>query len=315
MEKLDKFPSYYGPEWDEKIKDPSNPNFWKYGVANLVFLDYVRDRKLILDVGCGTGGSTFFLAEHGKAELIVGVDVVKSMIRVARISAVKKGLSHKTCFVICDGRYLPFKVSCFDALVSRGDAFCFLNPLKDAVHEFKRVLSSGAVVVIEMDNRKDWKPGTIVSTGFQKTPDGRIAYLMEAFDSRRNHKTTSYILDLKGKIVKEVSCDAEFAEKGHKKWEYSLHEIMKETIEIRLGVPTHWPTVKELRNLFKKSGYKHMVIKGDGLLMKLLLNGEKAITTAMKRQPSLFLKMEHKLIHFIDPEKSPTFILKAVKHE
>jgi len=313
MEKLDKFPPYYGPEWNEKIKDSSNPNFWKYGVANLVFLDYVRDRKLILDVGCGTGGSTFFLAEHGKTELIVGVDVVKSMIHVAKISGTKKGLSHKTCFVICDGRYLPFKVSCFDALVSRGDVFCFLTPLKDAVHEFKRVLSSSAVVVIEMDNRRDWKPGTIVSTSFQKMPDGRIAYLVEAIDSRRNHITTSHILDPKGRIVKDISGDAEFTKKGHKTWEYPLCDIKKETIEIRLGVPTHWPTVKELRSLFKKSGYGDIEIKGDGLLMKLILNGEKAITGAMKRQPALFLKMEHKLIHFIDPDKSPTIILKAVK--
>jgi len=255
MEKLDKFPPYYGPEWDEKIKDSSNPNFWKYGVANLVFLDYVRDRKLILDVGCGTGGSTFFLAEHGKA----------------------------------------------------------LTPVKDAVHEFKRVLFSSAVVVIEMDNRKDWKPGTIVSTRFQKMPDGRIAYLAEVFDSRRNHITTSHILDPKGKIVKDISGDAEFAEKGHKTWEYPLCDIAKETIEIRLGVQSHWPTVKELRNLFKKSGYGDVEIKGDGLLMKLLLSGEKAITGAMKRHPRLFLKMEHKLIHFIDPDKSPTIIVKAVK--
>jgi len=313
MEKLDKFPQYYGPEWDEKIKDSSNPNFWKYGVANLVFLDYVRDRKLILDIGCGTGDSTLFLAKHGKGELIVGVDVVKSMIHVAKINAIKKGLSRKTCFVICDGRYLPFKVSCFDALVSRGDAFCFLTPVKDAVHEFKRVLSSCGVVVIEMDNRKDWKPGTIVSTGFRKMPDGRIAYLVEVFDSRRNHVTTSHILDPKGKIVQDVSGDAEFAEKGHKTWEYLPCDIAKETIEIRLGVPSHWPTVKDVRNLFMKSGYGDVEIMGDGLLMKLLLNDEKAITSAMKKHHSLFLKMEHKLIHFTDPDKSPTIIVKAVK--
>jgi len=49
---------------------------------------------------------TLFLAEHGKAELIVGVDVVKSMIHVAKINAIKKGLNHKTCFLICDGRHL-----------------------------------------------------------------------------------------------------------------------------------------------------------------------------------------------------------------
>jgi ubiquinone/menaquinone biosynthesis C-methylase UbiE len=313
MERSDRFPSYYGPEWDEKIKDLNDPNFWKYGVANLVFLDHVKNRKLVLDVGCGTGGLTFFLAEHGKTELIVGVDVVKSMTQVAKTNAAKKGFCHRTCFVICDGRHLPFNTSSFDALVSRGDAFCFLIPLKDTVHEFKRVLSTGAVVVIEMDNRKDWEPGSIVSTGFRKSPDGKIAYLVETFDSRRNHITTSYVLNPKGGIAKHVSDDAEFAEKGYKKWEYQLCNVVKETIETKVGVLTHWPTVDELYDLFKRSGYDDIEIKGDGLLMKLLLDGEKAIADAMKRQPELFLKMEHELISFVDPEKSPTIILKAVK--
>jgi|GEM_PF-6049577 ubiquinone/menaquinone biosynthesis C-methylase UbiE len=295
MERLDKLPSYYGPEWNEKIKDPSNPNFWKYCVANRVFLDYVKDRKLILDVGCGTGGSTFFLAEHGKAELIVGVDVAKSMIRVAKINAIKKGLSNKTCFVICDGRYLPFKVSCFDALVSRGDAFCFLTPLKDAVHEFKRVLSSGAAVVIEMDNRKDWKPGTIILTSFQRMPDGKIAYLVETFTAKRNHRAISYILDPNGKIVKEVVADLEFVEKGYKAWKYSLQKVKEETLEIRQGVSTHWPTVKELFTLFKKSGFTKVQVMGNGLLMKLLLDGDEAIIEAMKKNPKIFFEIEKKI--------------------
>lgn len=120
-------------------------------------------------------------------------------------------------------------------------------------------------------------------------------------------------MDPKGKIVKYVSGDAEFAEKGHKTKEYPLCDIAKETIGIRVGVPSHWPTVKELGNLFRRSGYGDVEIKGDGLLMKLLLDGEKAITGAMKRQPPPFLKMEHKLIHFMDPDKSPTIIVKAVK--
>jgi ubiquinone/menaquinone biosynthesis C-methylase UbiE len=310
---VDRFPPYYGPAWDEKIGDRDHPNFWKYGVANLVFLDYVGEKRVILDVGCGTGGSTLFLAERGRAELLIGVDVVKSMVRVAKTNAVEKRLSAKTDFVVCDGRYLPFKPSCFDSLVSRGDAFCFLVPLKDAVHEFRRVLSHHAIVVIEVDNRTDWKPGSIVSTGFQKMTDGRVAYLVEVFDSGRNHTTTYHVLDVRGRIVKEVSGDAEFVVKGHKKCEYPLSEVAKETVETRQGVRTHWPTVTELRYLFTGNGYKDVEIRGAGLLMKLMLDGEKAIVNAMKRQPQLFFRMEHDLIDLVDPEKSPTIILKAVK--
>lgn len=313
MRKSDNFPPYSGPVWDRKIEDYNDPNFWKYGVADLVFLDYIRDRKSILDIGCGTGGSTFFIAQHGKAELVVGIDVTRSMIQTAKINAVKKKLNDKTCFVLCDGRHLPFKNSCFNALVSRGDAFCFLIPLKHTVREFKRMLSRHAILLIEIDNRKDWKPGTIISTSFRRMPDGGIAYSVEAFDLKRNHVTTSHILDPKGKIVKEVSYDAEFAERGHKPWTYSMRDIATESIETRQGVPTHWPTAKELYALFKKSSYADVEVKGDGLLMKLLLTGEKAITEAMKKCPDLFFKIEHELIDFTDADKCPTIILKATK--
>jgi ubiquinone/menaquinone biosynthesis C-methylase UbiE len=309
----DRLPQYCGPTWDEKISDSGNPNFWKYGVANLVFLDFVREKKLVLDVGCGTGGLALFLAEQGAAELIVGVDALKSMIDVAKANAFKKGSTARICFVICDGRHMPFKSSCVDALVSRGDAFCFLIPLENAVHEFKRVLSSRALVVLEMDNRRDWKPNSKVSSALQKMPDGRIAYLIGTFDSNRDHISTFYFLDPKGRIAQDISADPEFVAKGHKACVYPVSEIVKETIEIKRGVLTHWPTVKELLHLFTKNGYEEVEIWGAGLLMTLLLQGEKPIVEAMKKEPELFFKMEYNLIHFLDPDKSPSIILKAVR--
>lgn len=311
--KVEKFPPYQGSEWDKKISDPDNPNFWKYNVANLVFLDCVKNRRTILDVGCGTGGSSLFVAEQEKPELLVGVDVVKSMIQVARKNAIKKGLDKNVCFIVCDGRHLPFKASCFEALMSRGDAFCFLVPIENAVEEFKRVLSSMGIVALEMDNRSDWKPGTVVSTGFRKTPNGKIAYQVEFFDPSRNHTTTSYVLDSASELVREISSDREFAAKGCKKCVYPLEIIEKETTELRRGVSTHWPTIKELRGLFRKGGYKRVKIQGDGLMMKLLLEDGETTNDAMKKQPELFFEIEKKLIPFIDPEKAPTFILKAVR--
>jgi len=308
--KVDRFPPYRGVEWDRKISDPDNPNFWKYGVANLIFLDCIRDKKVVLDLGCGTGDSTFFLAEHGEAEWIVGVDLVRDMIEAAKKNATNRGLDRKVFFLVCDGRYLPFKDSCFEALVSRGDAFCFLVPHKSTVQELKRVMKPKGVMVLEMDNRTDWKPGTIISTSLQKTPDGKIAYVVEIFTTKRSHRTTSYILDSNGKIVKNVEEDPEFREKGYKKLEYSLQRVKEETLEIRKGVPTHWPTVKELRALFK-DGFTAVQVVGDGLLMKLLLDGDKAVVEAMKRNHQLFLNLEKRLASYINPNKAPTVVLTA----
>lgn len=309
--KIDRFPPYQGLDWDRKISSPDNPHFWKFGVADLVFLDYVSGKRSVLDLGCGTGGSTIFLAEKLDAEWIVGVDLIKGMIRVAKKNAASKGFDKKICFLVCDGRHLPFHASCFEALVSRGDAFCFLVPLKNAVQELKRVLKLGGVVVLEMDYRADWKPGTTLSTGFRKMPDGQTAYVIETFTTRRNHRTISYILDSKGKTGKKIAHDHEFQEKGIKAQAYLLQEIEKETTEIRQGVETHWPTARELHMLFKKGGFAKVQLIGDGLLMNLLLEGDKTVVEAMKRHPSIFFEIERRLVPYVDPNKAPTMILRA----
>ncbi|MDH5448703.1 MAG: class I SAM-dependent methyltransferase [Candidatus Bathyarchaeota archaeon] len=309
--KKDRFPQYRGLEWHKKVSNPDHPNFWKYGVANLLFLAYMEDKKLVLDLGCGVGDASFFLAEHREMEWIVGVDLVDDMIRVAKTSAVNKGLNRKISFLVCDGRHLPFKTSCFEVLISRGDVFCFLIPLKRSVQELKRVLKPRGITVLEMDNRVDWKPGTIISTSFQKTLDGRIAYRVEVFTTKRNHRATSYILDPNGKIVRNIMRDPEFNEKGYKSLKYPLQQIEEETLEIRQGVPTHWPTAKELFALFKKSGFSEVQVTGDGLLMKLLIDGDEAIIETMKRSPQLFFEIEKRLVPYINPDKAPTIVLRA----
>lgn len=302
---------YYGPEWDKKIQDKNNPNFWKYGVANFVFLDLIRDKKRTLDIGCGTGGLTLFLAENMQRNYVVGIDPVKSMIEVARQHAFQKRLHNKTDFVICDGKHLPFKRSCFDSLVSRGDAFVFLVPQRMALIEFRRVLKKGAILVLEIGNVK-WTPGKIISYGFEKMMDGAIAYSIEYFDVRRNHFKVFYVLNSQSTIVKKICEDEEFIQKGRLKQRFSLKKVKKETIETRHSAVTHWPTVEEIKKLFTKGGFKKIEILGDGLLMGFLLEGDPKVTGAMKKQPELFFEIERKLIPFIDPRKAHTIIVKAI---
>jgi len=310
--RTDKFPLYRGLEWDKKINDSNHPNFWKYGVANLIFLENIKGKRLVLDLGCGTGGSTFFMAENSKADWIIGVDLMRDMIQVAKKKAGKKRLDQKICFLICDGRNLPFKTSCFEALVSRGDAFCFLVPLKRAVQELRRVMKPKGVVVLEMDNRTDWKPRTIVSTSFQRMPNGEIAYVVETFSIKRNHRATSYILDPKGEIFRKVASNPEFIEKGHKAWKYSLRKVKEEAFEKRQGVTTHWPTARELLKLFNESDFKDVQVLGNGLLMKMLLDGDEAIIKTMKRNPRTFFEIEKRLIPYVNPDRAPTIILRAI---
>jgi ubiquinone/menaquinone biosynthesis C-methylase UbiE len=305
----DSYLGYYGPEWDRKIKDKNNPNFWKYGVANLVFLDSLKGSKKILDVGCGTGDLSMFLAESEHRHYVIGIDPVKSMIEVARQHVTQRKL-HGIHFLICDGRFLPFKQLCFDALVSRGDAFVFLVPQKKALSEFRRVLKNGAVIAIEVDNAR-WEPGKEISRNFEKMLDGAIAYSVEHFDIKRNHTKVFYVLNPHSILAKQIREDSQFVRVGRLQRSIPVDEIKKETIEIRHGVLTHWPTVDGLKMMFRKAGFEKIEVLGDGLLMSLLLDGDQETTRIMKTHPGLFFEIERKLIPSIDPRKASTIILKA----
>jgi ubiquinone/menaquinone biosynthesis C-methylase UbiE len=301
---------YDGSEWDMKIRDKNNPNFWKYGVANLVFLDSLKGKTKIIDIGCGTGGSSIFLADREQRDYIVGIDPIKSMIKVAKQRAIERGLNQKIDFVVCDGRLLPFKKSCFDALVSRGDAFVFLVPQKMALLEFKRVLKSGAVLAIEIDNQR-WDPGKPIFFGFEKMRDGAIAYSVEHFDAKRNHTKVFYVLSPDSLLMKQISKKREFAKSKRLQQYVTPSELKKETIEIRYGGLTHWPTAHGLRMLFRKGGFENIEILGDGLLMGLLLDGDQRIMKILRKYPDILFSIEQKLIPYVDPRKAHTIILKA----
>lgn len=165
---------------------------------------------------------------------------------------------------------------------------------------------------MEMDNSALIQWGT-EKYSFQRMPHGSIIFMVEMYDSNRNHVTTSYVLNHEGKIVKEISREQEFIKTGYLEIRRPIEEIEKETIEIRHGLSTHWPTAKELRRLLEAIGYVGIEVKGDGLFMRLLLEGEKAIVETMKEQPQIFFEIEKRLIPYIDPEKASTVIVKALK--
>jgi hypothetical protein len=156
-----------------------------------------------------------------------------------------------------------------------------------------------------------WKLGKDIFRGFERMPNGRIAYSVENFDNMRNRTKTFYILDQRGKIAKKILEDEEFVQTGKLRRELSLRTIKAETIETKESALTHWPTVDEIRMLFAEEGFKNVDVLGDGLLMSVFLDGDQEIIKAMRKQPELFFEIEKKLIRFIDSANAPTVILKA----
>src|SRR5690349_19007360 len=80
-----------------------------------LLVDGVDKGQRVLDVGCGTGGTTLAVARRtGHA---TGVDISAPMIAVARATAAAEGLPAE--FLCADAQQHGFPPGGFDALVSR----------------------------------------------------------------------------------------------------------------------------------------------------------------------------------------------------
>ena len=84
------------------------------------FVDAVADRfpldgKVVVDVGSGTGISTFKLAKH--AALVIGIELEETMIAVAKETAKERGVENVR-FDLGDAEHLPLEDDSVDAAVA-----------------------------------------------------------------------------------------------------------------------------------------------------------------------------------------------------
>ncbi|WP_344826635.1 class I SAM-dependent methyltransferase [Actinocorallia longicatena] len=94
----------------------------------------------ILDVGCGTGGTTVALARDLGAEA-VGVDISEGMVEAATARAGREGA--RASFLVADAQDHPFEPGSFDAVVSRFGVMFFDDPVQ-AFANLRRAARDGA---------------------------------------------------------------------------------------------------------------------------------------------------------------------------
>ena len=80
--------------WDEEyISSPP----WDIGHPQPALVELVRNREMrpgrVLDVGCGTGDNSIFLAKSGLS--VVGIDIAKGAIGLAKAKAFDRSISEK----------------------------------------------------------------------------------------------------------------------------------------------------------------------------------------------------------------------------
>ncbi|MFF3617587.1 class I SAM-dependent methyltransferase [Streptomyces sp. NPDC002580] len=96
----------------------------------------------VLDVGCGTGGTTVALARRlGADGRCVGVDISEAMVEAARARAVREGAA--ASFVRADAQDHAFEPAAFDAVVSRFGVMFFQDTVR-ALTNLRRAAKEGA---------------------------------------------------------------------------------------------------------------------------------------------------------------------------
>ncbi len=111
--------------------------------SELVKLCKIRKGNKVLEVGCGVGLTSVYLAKKGCK--VTGIDISKGMIRKAKERAEKKKV--KIEFLVADAQKLPFGNSVFDAVICES-VMAFIPDKKRAMKEFARVVKRGGHVGI-----------------------------------------------------------------------------------------------------------------------------------------------------------------------
>jgi SAM-dependent methyltransferase len=131
---------------------PRGPGAAKERAITMEMLEISAGDRLI-DVGCGTGNYTRWLAKATGGGLTVGVDASEVMIA----AAAERETAGNAAYLRADACALPFEDGSFDVACSVGVVHMIERPMA-AIDEMVRLLAPGGRLVIVVSCRRPGKP-------------------------------------------------------------------------------------------------------------------------------------------------------------
>ncbi len=117
----------------------------------------------ILDIGTGPGYLPIEIAKRSSTVRIIGVDLSRRLLDMARANAHKAGLSDRLTFQLGDAGRITFEDGSFDMVISTGMLHAIKDPVK-VIQEMYRVLRAGGETwifdparVSSAVDRQQWK--------------------------------------------------------------------------------------------------------------------------------------------------------------
>lgn len=114
------------------------------GTEKLVEMCHISDASYILDVGCGVGVTSCFLAKRYGCR-VVGVDIRVKMVERSEDRAQREKVADQVEFRVADAQDLPFEDGQFDIVITES-VTSFPEDQQRAVNEYARVTRSGGYV-------------------------------------------------------------------------------------------------------------------------------------------------------------------------
>jgi arsenite methyltransferase len=110
----------------------------------LARLCHIGQGATVLDVGCGVGVTSCFLAKRYDCR-VVGVDIRARMVERSEERARREGVADRVEFRVADAQILPFDDNLFDAVITES-VTSFPEDQQRAVDEYARVTRPGGYV-------------------------------------------------------------------------------------------------------------------------------------------------------------------------
>lgn len=123
--------------WGEGFLSPGGSDEVRRVVASIDFAG-----SQVLDIGCGSGGITLFLAREYQPASIIGYDVEQPVVDLATKRAAEQGLSDRASFLRGAPGPLPFADQSFDIVFSK-DALIHVADKEALFEDIFRVLRPG----------------------------------------------------------------------------------------------------------------------------------------------------------------------------
>lgn len=150
-----------------------------------------KSDSFILDLGCGTGRDTFYLADS--CARVVGLDAARSGLLLAQKRAA--GLQFRMAWIESDARYLPFLEALFDGV------YCF-----GVLHEFVGDSAEVAVRMIMDEIYRVLKPsGIAVVTAAAGDPEKGLPHVQNFTEAMFDVATAKFHC-IEKKLYDDLGC-------------------------------------------------------------------------------------------------------------